>query len=188
MAREGDLARGASLLEQGIQMHRTLGFTAGAALSLRFLGQIARRQQDDHRAAQLFGESLAVDWRSAQGWHVAGSLEGLAGIAVTSGHPALAARIFGAEAALRDTIGVPLEPALLSDYDACLASARADLGEPAFAAAWNAGRLGGIEHAIELALTVQPAGHQPAPSRDVTPVSNGAAGLGLSPREQEVLP
>ncbi len=191
VAREGDLARGASLLDQGLQMHRALGFTTGAALSLRFLGQIARRQEDDHRAAQLFGESLAVDWRSAQGWHVAGSLEGLAGIAATYGQPALAARIFGAAAALRDAIGVPLEPALLTDYDAYLASARGDLGESAFAAAWNEGRLGGVEHAIELALTVQPASPHAAPkaaTRDVTPVSNGAAGLGLSPREQEVLP
>ena len=55
---------------------------------------------------------------------------------------------------------------------------------------WNEGRAGGIERDIDLALTVQqaspPSTPGPAPSR-VTPPS-GVAELGLSPREQEVLP
>jgi DNA-binding NarL/FixJ family response regulator len=57
---------------------------------------------------------------------------------------------------------------------------------------WNEGRAGGIERAIDLALTVQlvsaPSTHGFA-SDGIAPASRGAAAeLGLSPREQKVLP
>jgi hypothetical protein len=84
---------------------------------------------------------------------IAFSLGGLAAVVAALGSSLRAARIWGAEARLREEIGSPLPPNDRSDYDRRVAAARAALGDhAAFDHAWQEGRALTLEQAIELAL------------------------------------
>lgn len=104
---------------------------------------------------------------------------GLAGLA--RAEPA--ARLFGAAAALRRTIGAPVQPADLADYERAVASVRAALDASSFTAIWDAGAALTAEAAVteatiaaDLAATGMPvAGAEPD------------GGSFLTPREREVL-
>ena len=72
-------------------------------------------------------------------------------LAVLVGEPAVALRLAGAGAALREETGAPRGSADQEELDAQLAPAREALGERADAL-WEAGRLGGLEEAIRTAL------------------------------------
>ncbi|HEY6406565.1 MAG TPA: response regulator transcription factor, partial [Ktedonobacteraceae bacterium] len=71
---------------------------------------------------------------------IASGLEGLAGVVATQGEPVWATRLWGAAAALRDTIGAPMPPIERAGYEQATAAVRRHLGEKAFAAAWAEGR------------------------------------------------
>ena len=103
-----------------------------------------------------------------------GRLEGLAEAAWAQDQPRRAARLFGAAAALRDTIGFALFPTERVEQERTLAALRARLDTEAFAAALSEGRAMPLEEAIDYALgpaepaaapTVQPA----APDRGGPP-------------------
>jgi non-specific serine/threonine protein kinase len=181
VARQGDIAQGEAILTRGRRMHEALGHAPGAALACRFLGQVALMRGDDRDAARLFLDSLALDWRRSQGWHVANSLEGLAAIAIRRRASGLAARLLGVAATIRDQTGVPVEPALRAGHDQLLAAARSALGADRFDAEWANGQSQGVEAAIEAA---RPLADIPvAASPDETPTNPA----GLSDREVEVL-
>src|SRR5256714_4245014 len=67
-------------------------------------------------------------------------LEGLAVVVATQGETTWAVRLWAAAAALRDSLGAPLPAVYRADYERCVAAARAQMGEQAFAAAWAEGR------------------------------------------------
>jgi hypothetical protein len=64
----------------------------------------------------------------------------------------LSFRPYGISSALRETIGVPLTPTQLADMQPHFATARQQLGESAFEAAWQAGRALSLAQAIAFAL------------------------------------
>jgi hypothetical protein len=80
---------------------------------------------------------------------IAEAVDALAGLAVVRGQAARAARLFGAAAALRDTIGARPDPGDRAENEPNVAAARTALGEQAFAAAWANGRAMTLEEAIE---------------------------------------
>ncbi|HET9224487.1 MAG TPA: hypothetical protein VFO07_18385, partial [Roseiflexaceae bacterium] len=69
-----------------------------------------------------------------------------------TGRPELAARLLGAADALLLALGQPRDWIDSSDHDRVVAATRAQLGEEAFATAWEAGRAMTLEQAIEEAL------------------------------------
>jgi hypothetical protein len=73
------------------------------------------------------------------------------------GEPERAAKLWGAAESLRDSLGLPLPPNELEEYDRNRAAAREALGEEAFARAGAAGRAMTVEQAIEYALQDDPA-------------------------------
>jgi non-specific serine/threonine protein kinase len=95
-----------------------------------------------------------------------------------------AARLFGAAEALRTVVGTAILPHWQADHDRAEATARAALGEEAFAAAWAAGRALTVEQAIDLGLKSDD------DARSVTGRVAGARGQlapgALSAREVEV--
>jgi hypothetical protein len=91
---------------------------------------------------------------------IAECLEGWAELAAVEEQPERAARLFGAAAALRETLGAPLPPSDRVEYERRLATLRSTLGEPAFASAWNAGRALTWQQAADDAL---PAGRASLP-------------------------
>ncbi|HET6319470.1 MAG TPA: LuxR C-terminal-related transcriptional regulator, partial [Chloroflexota bacterium] len=114
---------------------RLLGFVVNR------LGELARLQHDWTRAAALYRENLLI-WRDlAQPLGMAASLEGLAVAALEWARAEQAARLFGAAAGLREASGSTLgwqtdDPA---GRDTALESARRQLGDARFAAAWAEG-------------------------------------------------
>jgi len=142
---------------------------------------MARQRGDDATAARLFLDSLAIDWRLSQGWHVANALEGPAAIAM--GRTAdLAVHLLGAAAAIRDQIGVPIEPALRANHEHLLASARTTLGDEPFETTWTLGRGTSVESAIAAARALLDQTTPPDPVARRPPLPGG-----LSEREAEVL-
>jgi tetratricopeptide (TPR) repeat protein len=67
-------------------------------------------------------------------------LEGVAALEAALGRPEAAARLWGAAEALREALGTPIYPVDRAEYAPIIAATRAQLGEAAFAAAWDQGR------------------------------------------------
>jgi DNA-binding NarL/FixJ family response regulator len=109
------------------------------------------------------------------------SLFGLGMGAAAGGQPARAARLWGAEEAMTEAFGIQITPLAHSttNYEGYVATARSQLEETAFAAAWSEGRAMTTEEAVEYALGTDEAA--PAPPKD------DAASPLLSEREKEIL-
>ena len=105
----------------------------------------------------------------------------MAGAAGARGRRERAARLWGAAEALREEIGVPLQPEDRMVLDPYLATARSSLGEIAWQTALVEGRAMTPERAIEYALYAgEPASPPPAAHR------SGENSTVLTPREEEV--
>jgi hypothetical protein len=78
-------------------------------------------------------------------------IEALAGPAAAGGQPDLAARLLGAAEALREQVGVSLQPAERPAYERHLGAARSALRDADFRRAWETGRQLSPEEAADLA-------------------------------------
>ncbi|MEA2529271.1 MAG: hypothetical protein QOG89_915, partial [Thermomicrobiales bacterium] len=189
-SRQGDHDQGQAYLEESLHHHRALGHRLGEALSLRFLGQVAQARGDLPGAASLYRDSLRFEPAELQSWHIAGSLEGLAATAGSGRESELAAKFLGAAKALREEVGIPVEPALQEAHARTLAAVQAALGEEPFAQARAAGRAMSREEAI--AAAIQPPEARSFSMPRVEPVPRPApapssVGQPLTARESEVL-
>jgi hypothetical protein len=95
---------------------------------------------------------------------MASGLEALAGIAGATGQPERAAQLFGAAAALRESIGAPLSGVGRVFYERILAVARRHSNEADFAQLWVQGEAMSLEQALAYAL------------QDTSGVEQGCAG------------
>jgi DNA-binding CsgD family transcriptional regulator len=129
-------------------------------------------------AGRLFRESLGLAVTAGDQWRAAGALEGVAAVAAAQHQPALALRLAGAAAAIRDRLHAPLSPALRKVLDDRLASARAEVGIAGFTRAWAQGRHVRFE---ELAANVE--GVVSTTGSDEAPADELAQ---LTPRERQV--
>jgi hypothetical protein len=120
--------------------------------------------QGDHGTGRAFcAESLAIRRELGDRRGIAGCLEALAGVAGAQGQHERAARLFGAAAALRESIGAPLPPADSAEIEPRVAAVRAALGEEAFTAAWAAARAMSLEEAVTDASNAACEGKSPGP-------------------------
>ncbi|MEZ4500397.1 MAG: LuxR C-terminal-related transcriptional regulator [Thermomicrobiales bacterium] len=188
LARAGDVDRGIGLLDDAIERHTRLRYGFGAALARRFKAQTVLNQGKLNEALSLYLASLTPAVDSMQSWHIANSLEGIAIIAARKRNDQMAVRLFAAANGIRETYGVPLEPALLSDYWQEFDAVRARIGIGEFDALWYEGQRLDSATAIEMAFVHF---HLPASSGSETAVtteqSANAHTFGLTPRELEVL-
>jgi DNA-binding NarL/FixJ family response regulator len=118
------------------------------------------------------------------------NLAGMAGVAAAQGQAERSTRLFGAAEALFEAMGQVVEPGDRTEYDRNAAVARAQLGDHAFAAAWEAGRAMTIEQAIAEASEPTPEVPAPAPVLPAAPsptIAVAAYPAGLTAREVEVL-
>jgi predicted ATPase len=123
------------------------------AISVLHLGIVALDQGDDARAGAYLAESLTRLRELDDRWLVVHALEICAGLAVARGAGQRAARLFGADEALRETLGLGILRIWSDHYHRGVAAARALLGDAAFAAAWAEGRAMTLEQAIAYALS-----------------------------------
>ena len=111
-----------------------------------------RASEGDYEATrELFAGALTTFRDHGDKWALAFMLEDVAVLAVLVDEPAVAIRLSGAGAALREETGSSRGAADQEELDGQLAPARESLGARADAL-WEAGRLGGLDDAISAAL------------------------------------
>jgi predicted ATPase/DNA-binding CsgD family transcriptional regulator len=179
---QGDLEKAAALAEEGAALSREAGDRLLLPLPLTWVGWVALLRGDLERAKALHQESLVLS--KDLGAHKQLTLmllEALACAAGAKGEAEKAARLFGATEALREAMGIPLEPALRTLEEPYLVEARSQLEEGAWTAAWEEGQKMSMETAIEYALSEE--------ESSTTTLSSAAPErpAGLTPREVEVL-
>lgn len=138
----GDYARATAHLEAALRLEREAGYTEGVILALGDLGNIARDQGDTRGALALYLEALELG-RNHPGTRVVTEvIEAIGIMAAAANYAERAAILMSAARAQRDRLGlrygVQVDQAALEQ---AIAAARVSLGEAAFAAAWDAGRI-----------------------------------------------
>lgn len=140
MQRLGDLTQAERHYADALALYRQLGVQSGVAFALTHLGRLASQLADHGRAEALLRESFALAWKLGEKIAITEAMEGLAVVARDRGDGARTARLLGAAGALREAITVPLPAVHAAEHQRCLTTARALLGDDAFAAAFNEGR------------------------------------------------
>jgi predicted ATPase/DNA-binding CsgD family transcriptional regulator len=175
-----DLEPAAALAEEAATLSREAGDRTLLPLPLNNLGWVALLSGDLERAEALHNESLTLSRELGGSLGTLVFLEGLACDAGAKGEAERAARLFGATEALREVMGLPLEPALRALEESYLDGARSQLGEGAWTEAWEKGRGMSMEATIEYALFKEE-------SSTTTPSAAPEQPARLTPREIEVL-
>jgi non-specific serine/threonine protein kinase len=172
---QGDYALAASRLDESLRLEREAASTDGVIMALGDLGDLARDQGDHVRALGYYREALALG-RVNPGQRVVTEVVEAAGIvAVALGKAEQGVRLMSAAAAQRERLRLRYRVrGTVVALEQALATARAALGEDAFAAAWAAGQTLGPRQAVAEAL-------------DPVVAPAGDAGGSLTPREAEVL-
>jgi DNA-binding CsgD family transcriptional regulator len=176
----GDLAAAQELFEQALAAHESGSGPIGIAFGHLYLGQVTLARGDHARSARSFREAII---RFATAWgagSAARAVEGLAGVVATH-QPDRAARLLGAAVAMRDRDDWLRDQVEAPAYERAVATIRTALGEPAFEAAWNAGKRMSEEDVLAEVDSLVDAVASPSP------VSALVTKHGLTPREMEVL-
>jgi predicted ATPase/class 3 adenylate cyclase/DNA-binding CsgD family transcriptional regulator len=185
---QGDTATASSLAEESLVLNREIGKLEGVAESLWLLARVATVQGDPAAARALYEQSLAIATEGYYKWDIAFSLDGLAGLVAAQGELAWAAELWGAAESWREATSSPLLPVYLMQYEQSVATARAQLGEKDFDAAWAKGRSMTPEQALAAQGPVTLS--QPLPTApSTTPPAKPSITYpnGLTIREVEVL-
>jgi predicted ATPase/DNA-binding CsgD family transcriptional regulator len=174
----GDHGRAKSLAERGLALCREMGDKHGTSIALSTLAGVAQAERDYERARDLFEERLAVSAELGNDADVVHSLEGLASVAGAEDSIVRAARLWGAAEALLEKIEAVYTYVPDRSLHRSRVTARSQIEEAAWEAAWAEGRAMSPEQATEYALEQQ-SGPEP-----VAPETYPA---GLSAREADVL-
>jgi len=137
---QGDHEAAAAALARSGELAEQVGFREGVAWALHERGLLAVRRGGPGAAA-LLHEALDIHRDLGDRWRVASVLDDLAAAALTGQPPdaARAAQLLGAAQRIREAIGTAVAPCERADHARTEASARAALGEAAFARLVRAG-------------------------------------------------
>ena len=112
------------------------------------LGQVCHAEGFEAVARDLHAEGLAI-WRDlSDEWGLAYALEGFA-LLFAARSPARAVRLVAAATAARERVGIRPLPGRETNLQAMLRACARSLGDEPDAAAWSAGRTGGLQAALE---------------------------------------
>jgi non-specific serine/threonine protein kinase len=188
--KQGSNAEAKRLAEQGLALFREIGGKQGISVALYILAMVAQAEGEHARARDLLREGLKPAAEVGDESNVAYCLQGLAALAASQGGVARAARLWGAAEALLARIEATAyahapDRAL---YERRVKSARSELDEATWQAAWAQGRAMTTELAIEYALSEDTGRETPATTvvvaeRQPPP---GERKKTLTPREREV--
>ncbi len=181
--RRGDLERATALLEEALALARGARNASGEASALEAQSWVAVQRGEPRQAAAQRSEALRLFWHLGDLHFVAVCLAEIAELVGRYGPAEHAARLFGADAALREATGSPAWPIDQGAYKPAVVAVRARLNDADFAAAWEAGRrLPGAQAVIEAAALADAI----AAAVPAAPSDPGTS-AGLSPRERDVL-
>jgi tetratricopeptide (TPR) repeat protein len=130
----GDLTTAQTMFEQCLAMFDEGGDQLGIAYTLYFLGRVSSLRRDYHRASEYFADAIALrhDFGDRRG--IVECVEGIASVATAVGALEQAARLFGAAASARISLGAPIPPGMQASVDADLEILRRALGDAALSA------------------------------------------------------
>jgi predicted ATPase/transcriptional regulator with XRE-family HTH domain len=148
---QGDHRKARPLFTASLELHRSLGLSPAMVTPLDGLGYVALAEGDLVSARASWLECLATTVTMEQPRFIVQALESCATLAGATGRPDLAARLWGAAAALRQAIEAPLAPAIAALHHA--AQLRAQLGCDAqiWRQAWEQGRAMSLDQAVDRA-------------------------------------
>jgi predicted ATPase/class 3 adenylate cyclase len=149
---EAEPVKASGLAQESLSIYREMGDPWFSAWLLHLLGRIEIQRGEMPAARTYFQQSLALNQQVGEKWMTPFNLEGLASVVATDSALRWAAQLWGAAEALREAIDVPRLPVVLAGYEQAVAAARAQLGEEAFAAAWQEGRMTNLEQVIDEAI------------------------------------
>jgi predicted ATPase/class 3 adenylate cyclase len=147
-----DPSEATALFRESIEAFRQIGDKVAVAGSLAALAIHLLMRDERDEPAPLLRESLRLNLEMGNVLVAIAGLEGLAAVALVQRAPVRAARLYGAAAQQRETMGTPTPAAYRAAYDRALAITRRALGEEAFAAAYAEGRALSLDEAVALAL------------------------------------
>jgi len=182
---QGDWERAQALHEESLALYREISDVQGVGICLTNLGLTSVARGDYARAAALFRENLRAVAKSDKA-ALLHNFVGLACATAAQGQPVRAARLWGAAEAIQEASDLRITPMThyRINHDEHLSTARSQLGEAAFSAAWAEGKTMTWEEAIRFALGKI----EPAPPEDLDQESPpaGKPSRDLSRREQEI--
>ncbi len=150
--RQGDPATALAHYNDSLALARKLGNKSLIPTNLLYSG-LAQHLMGQNDAARAMGrealellQQLADKRRMAEGLILSGV------VAHGQGQPEQAARLLAAAETVHAAIGSPIIHTLQELYSQTAAALRAEMGEAAFAAAWEAGRAMPLDEAVALAL------------------------------------
>jgi DNA-binding SARP family transcriptional activator len=137
---QGEHEAAAAALARSRELAEQVGFREGVAWALHERGLLAVRRGEP-AAAALLDQALDIHRDLGDRWRVASVLDDLAAAALAGQPPdaARTARLLGAAQRIREAIGTAIAPCERADHARTEASARAALGEAAFARLAQAG-------------------------------------------------
>jgi predicted ATPase/class 3 adenylate cyclase len=157
--------------EEALRMSEKAGPKTAMLLALYGLGRVALSQRDYDSAGEFLTQASEIRlaetseirlpetnelftwiWLKTYGVATDYPLEAFAVLAAAQNQMERAARLFGAVESLYASIHFEMSAKERTEHDHAIASARAALGDEAFAAAWAEGRLMTMEQAIAFAL------------------------------------
>ncbi len=147
------------------------------------LGIVEWLSGDPQAAEAAFKEAVRLQERTGHWWGMAGSLEGLAWVAGSTGRPERAALLLGASAALWDKTANAIMSSWQAHHDGCEAAARAALGEGRYRARWQEGYALGRD---QVAAAAREGLEGAVPAARHAPAAASEDPLELSARELEV--
>jgi tetratricopeptide (TPR) repeat protein len=164
-AHQGDWGQAEACYAEAASIYARLGNRAGEADIIRNRGVLALKQSNYAQASDLLVATILAFQQMDDREYTILAIERLAAVAQELHSPDRAVRLLSASESLRQVVGVARSPVDQQDYDACLAGARSQLDEAAFAAAWAEGSTMTFEQAVAYALSdPRPARTIPAPS------------------------
>ncbi|MEA2478919.1 MAG: hypothetical protein QOJ07_841, partial [Thermoleophilaceae bacterium] len=137
---EGGLAEAVERQEHAVEIAREGGDTWMVATCLLNAGRAVRRLGDLDRAGTLQAEALRSFVALENAWGVAVCLDAFATLAADRGHHFQAARLYGAEEAVRERARIALWPTIRTEHEAGVRATASALGEAAWARARSQGR------------------------------------------------
>jgi predicted ATPase/class 3 adenylate cyclase len=150
--RRGDYVQAVALFEQSLALGRQAGDTWAIASALMNAAELARVLREFERAVTMLKESLGYYLALRAAWGICLVLDMMAVVGAERGQSERAARLFGAEEALRNAIGSVLNVKWRAVHERSLASVRGALGEETFTALWAEGQAMTREQVIAYAL------------------------------------
>lgn len=136
---QGDYSTAMAHSERGVLLSEELGDGWVRAWAFETLGWAAFGGGDNRHAGSAFAQSLRIALGADHEQAIVDSLTGLAALAVGSGEPARAVRLFAAAEALCGSAGPPRRSGVRALFEPCLEAARSALDSAAFAMEWSRG-------------------------------------------------